>query len=132
MGSACTKPKTSSAFRRDVGGKRLRVTACRRSSLMVNRRQLSGRIVLRRRASYTIRRRFDDTLHDYASISEILARLTDNELAALVAKAPLLHAGVGGRSVLVTIDSTPIFVKQLPLTDLERRQEHVQFYRQSL
>jgi hypothetical protein len=44
---------------------------------------------------------------------------------SLVAKAQLLHAGVGGRSVLLTIDSTPIFVKQLPLTDLERRQEHV-------
>lgn len=65
-------------------------------------------------------------LTNYASLSEALARLTDNELAALVAKAPLLHTGVGGRSVLVTIDSTPIFVKQLPLTDLERRQEHVQ------
>ena len=65
-------------------------------------------------------------LTNYASLSEALARLTDNELAALVAEAPLLHAGVGGRSVLVTIDSTPIFVKQLPLTDLERRQEHVQ------
>jgi len=66
-----------------------------------------------------------ERLTNYASLSSALAGLTDEELAALVAKAPLLHAGVGGRSVLVTIDSTPIFVKRIALTDLERRPEHV-------
>ena len=66
-----------------------------------------------------------DRLTNYASLSNTLARLTDEELVALVAKAPSLQAGVGGRSVLLTIDSTPIFVKRVPLTDLERRQEHV-------
>jgi hypothetical protein len=66
-----------------------------------------------------------ERLTTYASLSNALARLTDEELAALVARAPPLHAGVGGRSVLLTIDSTPIFVKRIPLTDLERRQEHV-------
>jgi hypothetical protein len=65
------------------------------------------------------------SLTNSASLSNTLARLTDEELVAVVAKAPLLHAGVGGRSVLLTIDSTPIFVKQIPLTDLERRPEHV-------
>ena len=64
-------------------------------------------------------------LTNYASVSNTLARLTDEELAALVAKAQPLHSGVGGRSVLLTIGSTPIFVKSLALTDLERRQEHV-------
>jgi hypothetical protein len=66
-----------------------------------------------------------DRLTLCASLSNTLVRHTDEELVALVAQAPLLHAGVGGRSVLVTIDSTPIFVKQIPLTDLERRPEHV-------
>ena len=66
-----------------------------------------------------------ERLANYASLSNALARLTDEELAALVAKALPLHAGVGGRSVLLTIDSTPIFVKRIPLTDLERRPEHV-------
>jgi len=66
-----------------------------------------------------------ERLTNYESLSNTLARLTDEELAALVVKAPPLHAGVGGRSVLLTIDSTPIFVKRIPLTDLERRQEHV-------
>jgi hypothetical protein len=63
-------------------------------------------------------------LTNYASLSSTLARLTDEELAALLERAPPLHAGVGGRSVILTIDSTPIFVKRLPLTDLERRPEH--------
>ena len=66
-----------------------------------------------------------ERLTNYASLSNTLARFTDEELAALVAKAPPLHVGVGGRSVLLTIDFTPIFVKSIALTDLERRQEHV-------
>ena len=66
-----------------------------------------------------------DSLTNCASLSNTLARLTDEELVALVAKAPPLHTGVGGRSVLLRIDSTPIFVKRIPLTDLERRPEHV-------
>jgi hypothetical protein len=65
-----------------------------------------------------------ERLTNYASLSNTLARLTDEELAALVAKAPPVHAGVGGRSVVLTIDSTPIFVKSIALTDLERREEH--------
>jgi hypothetical protein len=64
-------------------------------------------------------------LTNYSALSNTLARLTDEELSALVANARPLHAGVGGSSVLLTIDSTPIFVKRIPLTDLERRQEHV-------
>jgi len=62
---------------------------------------------------------------DYESLSNTLARFSDKELAILLANAQPLHAGVGGRSVLLTIDSTPIFVKSIALTDLERRQEHV-------
>jgi hypothetical protein len=64
-------------------------------------------------------------LTNWASLSNTLTRLADERLAALVAEAPPLHVGVGGRSVLLTIDSAPIFVKRLPLTDLERRPEHV-------
>ncbi|MGE4054318.1 MAG: hypothetical protein AB7F99_05915 [Vicinamibacterales bacterium] len=64
-------------------------------------------------------------LTGYASLSNTLARLTDEELSALVAETSRLHAGGGGRSVLLSINSTPIFVKMIPLTDLERRQEHV-------
>src|SRR5436190_2497913 len=66
-----------------------------------------------------------DRVTTYTSLSSTLARLTDEELVALVANAPSLQAGVGGRSVLLMIDSTPVFVKRVPLTDLERRQEHV-------
>src|ERR1700722_19665749 len=58
---------------------------------------------------------------NYASLSSALARLADEELAAIVAKAPPLHSGVGGRSFLLKIDSTPIFVKRIALTAIERR-----------
>ena len=51
-----------------------------------------------------------ERLTNYESLSHTLARLTDEELAALVAKAAPLHAGIGGRSVLLMIDSTPIFL----------------------
>jgi hypothetical protein len=64
-------------------------------------------------------------LTEYASLSNTLAGLTDDELAALIATAPPLHTGVGGRSVLLTIDSTPIFAKRIPLTDRERRPEYM-------
>ncbi len=66
-----------------------------------------------------------DRLTTYASLSNTVAHLTDEELAALIAQAPPFQSGVGGRSVVLTIDSTPIFVKRIPLTDLERRPEHV-------
>jgi hypothetical protein len=66
-----------------------------------------------------------DRLTNYSSLSNTLARLSDEELVTLVAQAPFRHSDVGGRSVLLMIDSTPIFVKRVPLTDLERRSEHV-------
>jgi hypothetical protein len=65
-----------------------------------------------------------ERLSHYALLSNALAGFTDDELAAILAKAQPLHSGVGGRSVLLTLDSTPIFVKRIALTDLERR--HVQ------
>lgn len=31
-----------------------------------------------------------------------------------------LHEGIGGKSALIFIDDTPVFVKKVPLTDLEQ------------
>lgn len=30
-----------------------------------------------------------------------------------------MHEGIGGKSALISIDDTPIFIKKVPLTDLE-------------
>jgi hypothetical protein len=62
----------------------------------------------------------------YQAVSDTLAQLTDGELADLLANASRLHAGVGGRSMWLTIHDTPVFVKRIPLTDVERRPAHVQ------
>ena len=36
-----------------------------------------------------------------------------------------MHTGIGGQSVLLIIHGSPIFVKKVPLTDLERQPENV-------
>ncbi|MEU6281590.1 protein kinase family protein [Streptomyces sp. NPDC047028] len=57
----------------------------------------------------------------HARIAASLARLDDRELAARLAEAEPLGTGIGGRSVRLTVDDRPVFVKRVPLTDLERR-----------
>lgn len=36
-----------------------------------------------------------------------------------------VRSGIGGKTVLLEVDGAPVFVKQIPLTDLERRPENV-------
>jgi hypothetical protein len=65
-----------------------------------------------------------DRVANYSVLAAKLAQFSDEELAELLAQSPQMHAGVGGRSVLLTLESTPIFVKKIPLTDVERRPDH--------
>jgi len=58
-------------------------------------------------------------------ISERLGRLDDRDLAALVDAGIPLGSGIGGRTSLLCVDGLPVFVKRIPLTDLERRPENV-------
>ncbi|MFD6417080.1 protein kinase family protein [Streptomyces sp. NPDC060194] len=64
-------------------------------------------------------------LRAYGSVSAALARGGDRELSELVDSAVPLGAGIGGTSVLAEVGGTPVFVKRLPLTDLERRPSSV-------
>lgn len=57
-------------------------------------------------------------------LSRKLEALGDLELAALLEDLPQLHTGVGGRSRVLTFEGESIFVKQIPLTELEQRPEH--------
>ena len=59
-------------------------------------------------------------LQTHSSVSARLARLDDGALAALVETASPLHSGIGGSSRRLTIDGASVFVKKVPLTDLER------------
>lgn len=56
----------------------------------------------------------------HAKVSKALASYCDGELASLVATARNGSVGVGGGSGLLDVGAVPVFVKQIPLTDLER------------
>ncbi|MFI0509300.1 protein kinase family protein [Streptomyces sp. WSLK1-5] len=58
-------------------------------------------------------------LHTHTHTTTSLARLSDRELADLVASGTPLGVGIGGRATLVEVDGVRVFVKRLPLTDTE-------------
>jgi hypothetical protein len=57
-------------------------------------------------------------------VGDALRRLDDDALRELVSAGEPLSEGIGGPTRRVAVDGVPVFVKQLPLTDLERRPEH--------
>ncbi|GAB2915724.1 protein kinase family protein [Streptomyces mayteni] len=64
-------------------------------------------------------------LAGYGAVSTALALHGDRALRELVDAGTPLGSGIGGKAVLVEVDGTPVFVKRIPLTDLERRPENV-------
>ncbi|MGC9535869.1 protein kinase family protein [Streptomyces sp. UG1] len=60
----------------------------------------------------------------HTDIATSLALCSDHELAALVASGRPLGSGIGGRSTLVEVDGRRVFVKRVPLTDVERHPEN--------
>lgn len=60
----------------------------------------------------------------HGEVSTALALFSDRALRELVDTAAPLGSGIGGRSALLEVDGTPVFVKLVPLTDLERRPEN--------
>jgi hypothetical protein len=60
----------------------------------------------------------------YSTISTSLALHSDRRLGELVDAAVPLASGIGGRSALLEVDGNPVFVKRVPLTELERLPEH--------
>lgn len=64
-------------------------------------------------------------LAGYGAVSTALALLGDRRLGELVDQGLPIGTGIGGTTVLLEVDGRPVFVKRVPLTDLERRPEHV-------
>lgn len=60
----------------------------------------------------------------HGAVSGELALLSDQKLRDLVDAAPALGTGIGGQAALLEVDGIPVFVKRVPLTDLELRPEH--------
>ena len=61
----------------------------------------------------------------YSSVSTSLALHSDRELAALIDAAPPLNSGIGGTAALLDVGGTRVFVKRVPLTELELRPENL-------
>ncbi|MFD8934923.1 protein kinase family protein [Streptomyces sp. NPDC059578] len=64
-------------------------------------------------------------LRAHGEVSTALALHSDEALGALVDAAVPLGRGIGGKSSLLEVAGRRVFVKRVPLTDLERRPENV-------
>jgi hypothetical protein len=63
------------------------------------------------------------TAHGAASTA--LSLCSDRGLRELVDAGTPIGSGIGGKTVLLDVEGTPVFVKQVRLTDLELRPENV-------
>ncbi|MGJ5949991.1 protein kinase family protein [Streptomyces neyagawaensis] len=61
----------------------------------------------------------------YAAVGTRLSLFSDRRLRDAVAAAPSLGAGIGGRSAEMEVEGRRVFVKRVPLTDVELLPEHV-------
>ena len=61
----------------------------------------------------------------YSAASTSLARLSDGALQQALDAATPIGTGIGGKTALLEAAGTPVFVKRVPLTDLERRPQNV-------
>ncbi|OEV02767.1 hypothetical protein [Streptomyces oceani] len=61
----------------------------------------------------------------HGAVSTSLALSSDRRLHELVDAATPIASGLGGKSVLLEVGGTSVFVKQVRLSDLERRPENI-------
>lgn len=54
------------------------------------------------------------------SLMRSFAEMTDRKLTELIEQASVFGSGIGGTRALVHVDGVPVFVKRIPLTELER------------
>jgi hypothetical protein len=67
----------------------------------------------------------DARLAAHSAVSTTLALCSDHQLGELVDATVPLGSGIGGKSVLMKVAGRPVFVKRVPLTDLESLPENV-------
>lgn len=61
----------------------------------------------------------------HGAVSTALSLCSDHRLRELVDAAAPIGSGIGGKTVLLEVEGTSVFVKQVRLTDLELRPENV-------
>ncbi len=64
-------------------------------------------------------------LSGHGAVSTSLASCSDHALRELVDAAEPIGSGIGGKSALMEVAGMPVFVKRVPLTELEMRPEHI-------
>ncbi|MFD7713168.1 protein kinase family protein [Streptomyces sp. NPDC059785] len=67
----------------------------------------------------------DGRVAAYAAVGVRLSLFSDRRLGDAVAAAPGLGSGIGGRSAELDVGGTRVFVKRVPLTDVELRPPHL-------
>ena len=60
----------------------------------------------------------------YAAVGARLSLVSDRRLEDAVGAAPGLGSGIGGRSAEMQVEGVRVFVKRVPLTDVELRPKH--------
>ena len=63
-------------------------------------------------------------IKQHSKVSTSLACLSNEKLKQILADSKPMHEGIGGKSALIAIDDTHVFVKKVPLTDLEQLPQH--------
>ncbi|MER6175293.1 protein kinase family protein [Streptosporangium sp. NPDC001681] len=69
--------------------------------------------------------RYAARLAAYGAVSTQLSLLSDHRLGQAVAEATALGSGIGGRSAELDISGRRVFIKRIPLTDVELQPENV-------
>ncbi len=67
----------------------------------------------------------DARLATYAATATALSLLSDRRLGELLAAARPVGSGIGGSTAELDVEGARVFAKQVPLTELEQRSEHV-------
>ena len=67
----------------------------------------------------------DQRISIYSDISTKLSSLSDQDLIKLLYKAKRINSKITGESFVLNIDDTRIFVKKIPLTDLEKKSVNI-------
>ncbi|MGC9666199.1 serine/threonine protein phosphatase [Planosporangium sp. 12N6] len=67
----------------------------------------------------------DERVSRHQEVSRTLASYRDRHLDQALAHARALGSGIGGTSALLHVGDVPVFVKRIPLTDLERHPDNV-------
>ena len=65
-------------------------------------------------------------LGNYLNVASYLTSLSNMQVEALLKSSEHHHSGIGGQSSTTSLNGTQVFVKQIPLTNLEQKLENIQ------